>query len=239
MLIHCPICDAIQDDDASRAVRSGVPVECDECGYCWAASGHSTRAAEPAEGHAPEINVDAASERVMPTSYEPERGGPVRELSYSRQGMVWPRVSTGSMVAIVGVIVCMAAIARRETLVRLAPGAAPLFAAIRLPVNLRGLAFEHVRSRIMDEGGQRVLAVEGEVANLRPARGSLPDIHVAVRANDGREIYSWTSPAPKRDIGVGEMVYFRARLAAPPADGADVKLQFASMEPGRTAALKK
>ena len=61
-----------------------------------------------------------------------------------------------------------------------------------------------------------------------------PDLRVAVRDPSGREIYSWTTPPPRQTLGRGETTLFRARLAAPPLAGADVRVQFAeaSSAPG-------
>ena len=121
----------------------------------------------------------------------------------------------------------------RERLVRELPISAGVFAAIGLPVNVRGLELQHLRSSIIDDGSQRILAVEGEVANIRSNTRKVPDIRISVRSKDGRIIYSWISPAPKKEIAVGESIYFRARLSAPPLNGQDVKAQFAAIEGNR------
>jgi hypothetical protein len=60
------------------------------------------------------------------------------------------------------------------------------------------------------------LAVEGEIKNIRDAGARLPDLRVAVRTSDGREIYRWTAAAPKPSVAGRETVLFRARLTAPP-----------------------
>src|SRR6516162_450984 len=53
----------------------------------------------------------------------------------------------------------MAAIGAREKIVRLAPVAARGYATIGLPVNLRGLAFNDLRTSVVEAGGRRVLTI--------------------------------------------------------------------------------
>jgi hypothetical protein len=147
--------------------------------------------------------------------------------SLARRALDRPPLLAFLAVAAAGAL-CMAATARRDMVVRAAPGSAGLFAAIGLPVNLRGLDFRDVTSRILDDGAQRVLAVEGDIVNLRSAAEKLPDIRIVLRGADARMVYAWTAPPPKKEAGAGEAVRFRARLAAPPAEGVDTKLTFAA-----------
>ena len=183
-----------------------------------------------ADGREPgaEINARASTDRGVEDSYrmlygvEPKRPAPPRR----RKGI--PKPGAG-LLAVLALFAGMGAIARREALTRAVPASASVFAAIGLPVNTRGLEFRHVSSKLIEDGDQRVLTIEGEVASLRAARGKLPDLQVSVRASDGRPVYAWTSPAPAKEIGAGEVVYFRARLAAPPSEGRDVKVQFAGL----------
>ncbi len=181
--------------------------------------------------HAPGLSIDVTSDRVASPAFEPDTGvvaNPVIEPSAAPRADPW----RGKAIAAVACVVfALTAVGRRETVVRLLPGSAGLFAAMGLPVNLRGLEFRNMRSRVIEDGGQRILAVEGDIANDRRTKTRVPDLALAILSSDGRTIYSWTTPAPKTEVAVGETVYFRARLAAPPADGRAVKIQFASATP--------
>ena len=79
----------------------------------------------------------------------------------------------------------MTAIGARESIVAAAPIAAGAYAAIGLPVNLRGLAIEDVRARVGDSGDKKILMVEGAIVNLREAETAAPDLRIALRAADG------------------------------------------------------
>ena len=130
------------------------------------------------------------------------------------------------------VIGAMALIGLREKIVRISPRAAAPYAAVGLPVNLDGLAFAGVRSRVEREGTRRALVVEGEIVNLRRDANLLPPLALSVRGADGQDKYAWTTRAPKTRLEGGERVAFRARLTAPPEDGAEVLVRFARNENG-------
>lgn len=123
----------------------------------------------------------------------------------------------------------MAAAAERAAIVRAVPTTARLFAAVGLPVNLRGLALDNVHMNIFDVGDRRILVVEGAIVNLRDATIETPNIRLTLRGADKREIYVWTATAPKSRLGPDEQVAFRARLAAPPDGVSDVVVRFASV----------
>ena len=130
------------------------------------------------------------------------------------------------------VIGAMALIGLREKIVRISPRAAAPYAAVGLPVNLDGLAFAGVRSRVEREGTRKALVVEGEIVNLRRDANLLPPLALSVRGADGQDKYAWTTRAPKPRLEGGEKVAFRARLTAPPEDGAEVLVRFARNENG-------
>ena len=73
-----------------------------------------------------------------------------------------------------------------------------------------------------------MLVVEGAVVNLRDAPTEAPNMRIALRGADQRELYVWTAPAPKAKLGPNEHAAFRTRLAAPPDGVNDVLVKFAS-----------
>ena len=125
------------------------------------------------------------------------------------------------------VIMGTTAIATRATIVAVAPATAAVYAGVGLPVNLCGLSIAklHVTVAQQTEGPGELL-ITGEIENLRDAKTSVPDLHMALRGEDGREIYVWTAKAPRISLNARERVPFRARLAAPPAGVRDVLVKF-------------
>lgn len=121
--------------------------------------------------------------------------------------------------------VAMAILGLRSTIVRVEPRMATLFELIGLPVNLIKFQIVRTSARIVLEGDRRFLVVDGEVANPTAETRVLPPLKVNVRGADGQAIYSWTARAPRQRIEAGEKAAFSARLASPPADGADVVVE--------------
>lgn len=115
---------------------------------------------------------------------------------------------------------------QRETVVRLAPSRAPLFAAAGLAVNVKGLIFTDVVSTALKEGEARYLVVEGKVVSVSDAVTPVPMIEVSVRGEDGRALYTWTTEPPRSSLEPGEALHFRTRLATPPEAGRDVAVRF-------------
>ncbi len=128
------------------------------------------------------------------------------------------------------------AIASRATIVSAAPGTAVVYAGLGMPVNLRGLSIDRVRATAagQTEDSQELL-ITGEIVNLRETETPVPNLRLALRAEDGRELYVWTARGPKDRLGPHERVAFRARLAAPPAGVRDVLVKFGA--PGDKASF--
>ena len=138
-------------------------------------------------------------------------------------------------------IVAMAALVAlllvgRERVVRLLPQSAGLYARLGLPVNLRGLIFDNVRTSEETHEGVPVLVAEGTIVNVAAGTAEVPRLRFAVRNAAGFEIYAWTAQPPQPTMKPGERLAFRSRLASPPADGRDVVVRFFSrrdLEGGR------
>ena len=122
----------------------------------------------------------------------------------------------------------MAALGLREKAVRAVPPLARAYAAIGLPVNLRGLEIRGLKSSLLQDAGGSVLAVEGEIVNIRPRRSRFRRCGSGSKGADGHEIYTWTTAAPKARLAEGETIDFRARLTTPPAGAHAVLVKFAA-----------
>ena len=128
-------------------------------------------------------------------------------------------------------IATMTTITARATIVSIAPATAPVYASVGLPVNRLGLSIVKVHATMAEQTeGPGELLISGEIENLRGAKTSAPNLRLALRGEDGREIYVWTAKGPKTSLNARERVAFRARLGAPPAGVRDVLVKFA--EPG-------
>ncbi len=248
MLIRCPTC-ASGYDLAPELLARGRVLRCAYCRDAWAhaASGSEPRLARETAGArgalvAPpgaEIVAEARFARPAGSSHagaasrsagpnadhrcEPPRKTAARphRLGAAAATALVLTVSGGGMTAVAG----------REHVVAAFPPSAAVFATLGLPVNLRGVAIGEIRSVVETGDGAPILTLEGHITNLRRVPTSIPALRFAVRDKEGRELYHWTSPAPKPQLGAGETVLFHSRLSAPPRDGQDLAVSFAESAP--------
>jgi predicted Zn finger-like uncharacterized protein len=119
-------------------------------------------------------------------------------------------------------------VARRNEVVQRLPQTASLYAAIGLPVNLRGLGFENVRMSRTEQDGVGVLVVEGSIVNVIGRPVEVPRLRLTLRNAAKQEIYSWTAQPGRSVLAPGDAFNFRSRLASPPSDARDVQVRFSS-----------
>ena len=111
-------------------------------------------------------------------------------------------------------------------MVRHVPQMGSFYAAIGMPVNLRGLVFHDVKISNETHDGVPVLVVEGVIASTVGVPVDVPRIRFALRNAAGAEVYSWTAQPSQPVLEPGEAMPFRSRLASPPADGQDLQVRF-------------
>jgi predicted Zn finger-like uncharacterized protein len=114
----------------------------------------------------------------------------------------------------------------RTDVVRWLPQTASLYAALGLPVNLRGLVFTSVTTERETHEGVEVLVVEGTIVNDFKRAVEVPRLRFSVRNKSGYEIYSWTALPNRNALLPGESLPFRSRLASPPREADRVQVRF-------------
>jgi hypothetical protein len=177
-----------------------------------------------------DLSAEAVSERHRAPSYDELWGNGWRQPAHEafraeHHAGLWMSPFLATMLAVV--LGSMSLVGLKEEIVRVAPASAAVYAALGLPVNLRGLEFRGVKSTVSEDRSQRLLKVHGEIANLRLGLTSVPPIELVVQGQDGRALYRWTTIASKPKLGVNETIAFEARLVAPPEAGREVRVRFA------------
>jgi predicted Zn finger-like uncharacterized protein len=165
-------------------------------------------------GSAPAIGPDIESVAAR----RARKGG----TKHRRSGR-WPGLPTLILV-LAGTIAAL--LNWRASVVRFVPQTASLFAAVGLPVNLRGLSFDDVKTSVDTQDGVTVLVVEGTIANLTRQPMEVPRLRFAVRNAGGYEVYAWTALPAEPMLAPGDRAPFRSRLASPPADAQDIIVRF-------------
>jgi predicted Zn finger-like uncharacterized protein len=170
-------------------------------------------APEPDAADAPHEDVETVAVRRAPGRAERRR---------------WPsRLRPSVPLVILGLTAILAAlIAWRTEVVRSAPQTASLFARVGLPVNLRGLAFDAVKTVGETHEGVPVLVVDGVIANVAKMPVEVPRMRFALRNQAGVEVYTWTALPTRPFLSEGETLPFRTRVASPPANVHDVQVRF-------------
>jgi predicted Zn finger-like uncharacterized protein len=196
--------------------------------------------AEVAEVKAPSIAPVDLDEGRPPIDIETDRGmaqrvatrGDIESIAARRQPRAarrrtarWPlsRLQT-AILALLFVDVLL--VGWRSDFVRALPQTASFYAAMGLPVNLRGLAFEGVATAAEQHEGVPILVVEGNVVNDARKTVEVPPLKFIVRNAARQEIYSWTAVPSRAALPPGEAVAFRTRLASPPPEARDVLVRF-------------
>jgi predicted Zn finger-like uncharacterized protein len=231
MLIVCKTCSSSYHIPREILGENGCALRCAGCGDMWAVSPEAGAADDAPIVEGQRLRLDA------PRSSIGGSGDERRNDNASKSGFraAFRRKAAGSAglrrtLAAIAIIGCaMAIVAARTPVVKAVPGTARIFAAIGLPVNLRGLTLDNVHTNIFDLGDRKMLVVEGAVVNLRDSPTEAPNMRIALRGVDKRELYVWTAPAPKTKLGPNERAAFRTRLAAPPDGVNDVLVKFASV----------
>ena len=137
--------------------------------------------------------------------------------------------------AIVCVALAAGAVVGRAKVVAMEPGTARLYAAVGMPVSSPTLDFRGVAAEMVGTGSGAALVIDGEIANMSGDEAALPAIELSVRNAEGRPFYTWTSEPPRRTLPANETTRFRARLSAPPPEGTQVLVRFASARDGLAA----
>jgi predicted Zn finger-like uncharacterized protein len=117
-----------------------------------------------------------------------------------------------------------------RSVVSMLPGAARLYAAAGMPVNLRGLAFEGVHYSWNTDGGQPALRVEGEIVNITSSGVDVPAVVIGLEDAAGKEISQLTTKAQGKQLAAGEHTSFVADIPSPPETVRSVKVHFTKAE---------
>ena len=236
MLINCKTCASSYHIPREILGENGCVLRCVGCGEAWTVTPEAIAIGGGSIVEGKRIGSDGRYGLNDPQRPATDSGNGARSESGVAMRWASARIAVNhklkeviaALAAITIVGSAMGAIAARAAIVEAAPGAARIFAAIGLPVNLRGLTLDNVRTSIFDLGDRKMLVVEGAVVNLRNSAAETPNLRLALRSADKRELYVWTAPAPKATLAANEQVGFRTRLAAPPDGVSDVVVRFAS-----------
>jgi len=117
-----------------------------------------------------------------------------------------------------------------KTVVSMLPGATRLYAALGMPLNSKGFAFQGVTYGFHQEGEETVLEVKGDILNLTDAPVKPPAVVVVLLDENGKELSQYTTAERDDLLGAGEAAPFLAEIASPPAEVRKLKVRFAKAQ---------
>lgn len=255
MLITCPTCASSYRIDAAKIGQQGKSVRCAACRETWflTPDAAAEEEAEPSFGPQDDVATDpvidaawaeataAAREAAEPEATPVDKAPPARKRRPAKKAKPKARsLGAGSFATSPWAFALLAVLAAlpigclaRDGVVGLLPQTAPLFAAIGLPVNRRGLEIRDVvalrNPGVEDRPAE--LVVEGDLVGVARADVPVPGLRIEISDAAGKLLRSFPAPAPRRVLGTGESARFRARLTDPPAEGRAVVLRFADAAP--------
>jgi predicted Zn finger-like uncharacterized protein len=182
----------------------------------------------PQDGALEGFDPGEPDEPAEPENIESLAARRARRAEGARKGKkkLWRRVLNLPVLIVVLLAAVVAAIQGRQTVVKHLPQTASLYATLGMAVNLRGLEFAGVKSTGEFHDGMMVLVVEGTIVNVTRQALDVPRLRFAMRSGAGHEVYAWTALPSKTQLGPGESLPFRSRLASPPPDGKEVIVRF-------------
>jgi len=190
------------------------------------------------EGRPPiDVNADRVAGQFGEHPENPEVVAARRRRRKAMGGWHFWALSPLQVAILVLIILDAILVGWRKDIVRLLPQTASLYAAIGMPVNLRGLSFVDVTTNTQTFENVPILVVRGKIVNDTGADIAVPRLKLLLRNAAKQEIYSWTAAAPQTSLSPYQTVDFLARLASPPPGTSDVLVRFLDrrdlLAPGR------
>jgi predicted Zn finger-like uncharacterized protein len=237
MILTCPECATSYFVDDSRVPTSGRAVKCSHCGAKWTAlpdaAGAAAAEAAPAPAAAPRADLPATEDIAFEAEPETDLGAapiaaPIArrrrpEPPPKRQGgsaLVWV-VAAAVVVGLVGGLLVF-----RSEVARLAPATRGVYAKVGLPANPLGLVIEGVRADAAFQGGRPMLAVTGQIRNVRTSSATAPRVRVSLLDKAGKPLAAKVAQPIDGRVPAGQVRHFAIAIVDPPANVHDLQVTF-------------
>jgi predicted Zn finger-like uncharacterized protein len=232
MILTCPQCATRYQIDDSKFPPEGRKVRCTKCGQTWFQAALPPEP-EPGRVSAPATAGIASLPLAGQAGIEPPPG-PMRPAApaetrrrHSAPGERMAAVAGWiGLLAVLGLIV-WGGIRYRDAIADVWPQTSRLYAALGLPANVRGPAFESVSYRRDIQAGQPVLIVNGTIVNAGAREIAVPSIQVVLTDNRRRSVDRWVFSPPQPRLKPGARMAFTTRRANPPPAARHLDIHFA------------
>lgn len=211
MILTCPSCSTRYLVDPSAIGQDGRMVRCASCNHSWFQ--------RPPEDLPKPVDLTPPEQIRM----RPMAGVPA--LARTRRSR--PRLRWAGTVAAVALVVVLAVLLRGPV-VAAWPGAAPIYAAVGLPVDVvgAGLALQGVKTDRGEQNGVPVVVIDGRIANISHQTRAVPLLRATSVSTDRKALKSWTFKASRDQLAPGEIATFHSTLSDPEGTAAEVSITF-------------
>jgi len=243
MILSCPECSTRYRVDAASIGSKGRKVRCSKCGHTWiglpeAAEPEAAPFRPPApvvaeeplppplRAAAPEDDLSAPrpEDRRRPPPERRPKAPPARKRSGGRV------VAAIAWIVVLGILGAAAggAIAMKDRVIEKWPQSERIYALVGLgpdPIG-HGLELRNVKSSEAKNGDERVLAIEGEIANTSGKVRDVPMLKGTLFDAKNAELQSWTFPAPEARLLPGEKAVFKTEVRNPKPEATRLTIVF-------------
>jgi predicted Zn finger-like uncharacterized protein len=231
MILTCPECATSYFVDDSRIAPAGRTVKCSNCGARWTALPEGAQA----EAEAPATAADALAKPTAPPAALPdelvvEGPAPAPSVPMFSPRPTAPRREAGGKVlvwaasaAVVAALIAAAVIFRAQV-VQLLPASQAAYAGLGMPVS--GLVIEKVHAEPAFQGGRPVLAVTGQIRNVRDTAAVVPPLRVSLLDRSGKPVAIEVARPIDAQAPARAVRHFSIAIADPPASVHDLEVTF-------------
>jgi predicted Zn finger-like uncharacterized protein len=227
MILTCPECATSYFVDDSRISSAGRTVKCSNCGARWTAlpggAIEAPAAAAPPKPASASPPVAAVDELVVegPLTTAPPLAAD-RAAAPRREAKGKVLVLAASAVA--AAVLIAAAIGFRAQVVQLLPASQAAYAGLGMPVS--ALSIEKLHVDPVFQGGRPVLAVTGQVRNLRDAPAQSPSLRVSLLDRFGKPVAIKVARPIDAAVPAKAIRHFAISIVDPPASARDLEVAF-------------
>jgi len=231
MHLSCPSCDSTFLVDPDQIGSDGRHVRCGSCGHDW------FQAAAPDEGAG--VADEPGADEASPQAAEPAQKAPE---SPPRKRLPTPppppsRAASGVAIGWVLFLLVLAALAAggyfgRAQIVAAIPASADLYRLVGLEVDSRvggGLELREIKSVRRLVEGERLVVIEGKVANISDKPQSVPPLRASLTDAQGERVDEWTFQAADVTLPPGGVTGFETSTKNAPREGS-LAIEFVQLD---------
>lgn len=233
VILRCPFCAAAEPVEETALAAQARMIACRRCGETWPA--RQGVVAPRGGGRGERVSHNPIS---IPGSHGPAVDAMRRPLvSYGDAGCdPWSaqivadqpppparrRPWTAALSCLAAMLFLAVFATGRQAAVGAVPDLAGLYAAIGLPVHLKGLAIEDVEAERRVDGTGATIKVRGRVVNLAAEERTVPPLLVQFRDETGTVLHGADAAAPVASLAPGGTARFVVEVERVPSQAGQV-----------------